>query len=197
MPAVFTPFICGQHNTPVKRHILRTLENRTACRNKAARGAVYNAHCVVFIYDNKKNTDNQQYINVKTLFFYTSGRIRHTERFQSALCRLYTDSFASPAYPASNSERNIGIRQSKRASAQHAGGADSIGKIGAFNCGGMCAEDSGRQFSLKEICRWLILHLPPMASGALADCKFSVCRRQSKSLPSASVSLADGKFLTG
>lgn len=99
MSAVFTLFICGQHNTPVKRHILRTLENRTACRNKAARGAVYNAHCVVFIYDNKKNTDNQQYINVKTLFFYTSGRIQHTERFQSALCRLYTDSFASPASP--------------------------------------------------------------------------------------------------
>ena len=37
----------------------------------------------------------------------------------------------------------------------------------------------------------------PMASGALADCKFFVCRRQMKRLPSASVSLADGKFLTG
>ncbi len=37
----------------------------------------------------------------------------------------------------------------------------------------------------------------PMASGALADCKFSVCRRQSKSLPTASVSLTDGKFLIG
>ena len=36
-----------------------------------------------------------------------------------------------------------------------------------------------------------------MASGALADGKFFVCRRQSKSLPSASVSLADGKILTG
>ncbi len=36
-----------------------------------------------------------------------------------------------------------------------------------------------------------------MASGALADCKFFVCRRQMKRLPSASVSLADGKFLTG
>ena len=45
----------------------------------------------------------------------------------------------------------------------------------------------------------------PMASGALADCKFFVCRRQMKrlpsasvslaDLPSASVSLADGKFL--
>ena len=34
-------------------------------------------------------------------------------------------------------------------------------------------------------------------SGALADCKFSVCRRQMKRLPSASVSLADGKFRTG
>ncbi len=36
-----------------------------------------------------------------------------------------------------------------------------------------------------------------MASGSLADCKFLVCRRQMKRLPSASVSLADGKFLTG
>ena len=37
----------------------------------------------------------------------------------------------------------------------------------------------------------------PMASGALADCKFFVCRRQMKRLPIASVSLADGKILTG
>ena len=36
----------------------------------------------------------------------------------------------------------------------------------------------------------------PMASGALADCKFLVCRRQMKRLPTASVSLADGKILT-
>ena len=36
-----------------------------------------------------------------------------------------------------------------------------------------------------------------MASGALADGKFFVCRRQSKSLPIANVSLADGKILTG
>ncbi|HIW36409.1 MAG TPA: hypothetical protein IAA30_05445 [Candidatus Treponema faecavium] len=37
----------------------------------------------------------------------------------------------------------------------------------------------------------------PMASGALADCKFSVCRRQMKNLPTASVSLADGKIHSG
>ena len=37
----------------------------------------------------------------------------------------------------------------------------------------------------------------PMASGALADCKFLVCRRQMKRLPIASVSLADGKFHSG
>ena len=36
-----------------------------------------------------------------------------------------------------------------------------------------------------------------MASGALADGKFLVCRRQSKSLPIANASLADGKILTG
>ena len=34
-----------------------------------------------------------------------------------------------------------------------------------------------------------------MASGALADCKFLVCRRQMKRLPSASVSLATAKFV--
>ena len=34
------------------------------------------------------------------------------------------------------------------------------------------------------------------ASGALADCKFFVCRRQMKRLPIASVSLADGKILS-
>ena len=34
-------------------------------------------------------------------------------------------------------------------------------------------------------------YILPMASGALADCKFSVCRRQMKRLPIASVSLAD------
>ena len=37
----------------------------------------------------------------------------------------------------------------------------------------------------------------PMASGALADGKFLVCRRQMKRLPSASVSLADGKIRSG
>ena len=42
-----------------------------------------------------------------------------------------------------------------------------------------------------------IYQILPMASGALADCKFFVCRRQMKRLPSASVSLADSKFLTG
>ena len=40
-----------------------------------------------------------------------------------------------------------------------------------------------------------------MASGALADGKFFVCRRQSKSLPIANAianaSLDDGKILTG
>ena len=36
-----------------------------------------------------------------------------------------------------------------------------------------------------------------MANGALADGKFLVCRRQMKSLPIASVSLAIGKILTG
>ena len=113
--------------------------------------------------------------------------------------------------PASNSERNIGIRQSKRASARHAGGADSIGKIGAFNCGGMCAEDSGRQFSLKEICRWLILHLPfirheicrwpaahlPIANFQFADGKVKVCHRQVSrwpTVPSANFLFAIGKF---
>ena len=40
-------------------------------------------------------------------------------------------------------------------------------------------------------------YILPMASGALADCKFSVCRRQMKRLPIASVSLADGKFHSG
>ena len=37
----------------------------------------------------------------------------------------------------------------------------------------------------------------PMASGALADCKFLVCRRQMKRLPTASVSLAIGKIHSG
>ena len=40
-------------------------------------------------------------------------------------------------------------------------------------------------------------YILPMASGALADCKFLVCRRQMKILPTASVSLADGKIRTG
>ena len=40
-------------------------------------------------------------------------------------------------------------------------------------------------------------YILPMASGALADCKFLVCRRQMKHLPIASVSLADGKFHSG
>ena len=34
----------------------------------------------------------------------------------------------------------------------------------------------------------------PSTSGALADCKFFVCRRQMKSLPTASASLAIGKI---
>ena len=38
-------------------------------------------------------------------------------------------------------------------------------------------------------------YILPMASGALADCKFSVCRRQMKRLPIASVSLADRQNL--
>ena len=37
----------------------------------------------------------------------------------------------------------------------------------------------------------------PSASETLADCKFLVCRRQIKSLPTASVPLADGKIHLG
>ncbi|HIW37338.1 MAG TPA: hypothetical protein IAA30_10205 [Candidatus Treponema faecavium] len=40
-------------------------------------------------------------------------------------------------------------------------------------------------------------YILPLASGALADCKFVVCRRQMKILPTASVSLAVGKIRTG
>ena len=37
----------------------------------------------------------------------------------------------------------------------------------------------------------------PMASGALADGKLFICRRQTENLPIASVSLADGKIHSG
>ena len=43
----------------------------------------------------------------------------------------------------------------------------------------------------------LFCHLSDMNFADGQDCKFSVCRRQMKRLPSASVSLADGKFRTG
>ena len=48
------------------------------------------------------------------------------------------------------------------------------------------------------VCRRQMKRLPSASvslADALADCKFFVCRRQMKRLPSASVSLADGKFL--
>ena len=44
------------------------------------------------------------------------------------------------------------------------------------------------------VCRRQSKSLP---IGALADGKFFVCRRQSKSLPIANASLDDGKILTG
>ena len=122
---------------------------------------------------------------LKHYFFIlqTVSGIRKVFNLLSAACTLTV--FPHQHTSASNSERNIGIRQSKRASAQHAGGADSMGKIGAFNCGGMCAEDSGRQFSLKEICRWLILHLPFI--------RHEFCRWPAAHLPIANFQFAVGQ----
>ncbi len=64
---------------------------------------------------------------------------------------------------------------------------------GYFLCGVSAGDFPSANFTFAVYQTYIL----PMANGALADCKFLVCRRQMKSLPIASVSLADGKILTG